>query len=158
MKTAIASRSAATNPFAYVLSALLCAGFAAPASADCMILPPQEPATFTVKECRMIDPQTEPVLRNFVERWVRSFTAHQDEYRREAEAIAETYRGAVLTVEIDGRERQLFDRGRKDLCPRFDSLPTMTAFIHRACCDGDPNVPCLLDIEEYIDSEKEADR
>ena len=136
----------------YFLLLVVVLGVTRVAAADCYIQPPKKKTTFIVKSCRMVDPQKEAAVRTFVARYVQAFTARPEEYRRHAEAVAETYRGALLTVELNGQQRQLFDKGRQDHCPPADPVPVMTTYIYRACCDGDANMPCLLDTEEYIDS------
>ncbi len=63
----------------------------------------------------------------------------------EAVQLGESYRGVLVTAEVRGRsQRYLYQTSDVTACKRFPRGQEFLATLEFACCDGDPNPPCLL--------------
>lgn len=105
--------------------------------AACVYVPEMQ-MQLTVQSCEAIDPRTHPRLASYI--------GNGQSSEREAR-IERSYTGALITA--SGGTYFLSD----DSLSACDSLTRgarLDARIGTACCDGDPNSPCILGTSKYI--------
>ena len=132
----------------------------APAVADCSASP-CERAVVSIKTCRDIDPPNEPQIANFV-----------DQHRRSANddfisSVLNSYEGSVVdgivvasepmacgTYPVDKvpkNSRFAVNQNLRFFGPTCEFLPPIgqqfSLIFAKACCDGDPSPPCLLNLK-----------
>ena len=103
-----------------------------------------------MQTCRLINPDSEDKIIEFADRYVNSFHwSVREEYAKEAREIAEAYRGALIET-LKAGERFFYPSQEENVCAGFPKGSMIDVTVDFACCDGDPNPPCLLGFAEFF--------
>lgn len=120
------------------------------ALADCNVLPPKD-VELKITRCVAVEPQERWELRSFVSRYVEGFAeSKREQALKEGKETISHYSGALAYEDTgDGRERAYFVPGvSSQVCTLIKEKILKKEKFHgrlsHACCDGDPNPPCLL--------------
>jgi hypothetical protein len=98
---------------------------------------PEERKTITVETCEVIVPSRLPQVSRMIE--------NADDFNKDL--LQTSYTGILLET-ADAKYFVNADLARS--CSAFPEGEPVEVMIEKACCDGDPNAPCLLGISEYI--------
>lgn len=105
--------------------------------AACLYVPEQQ-LQLTVQSCETIDPRVHPRLSGYIGNGQSS-----DWEAR----IERSYSGALITA-ADGT--YFLSDDTLSACDSISRGARLDAKVGTACCDGDPNSPCILGTSKYI--------
>ncbi len=118
------------------------------------VLPPPRETTIPIRNCTLVKPHKHPEITAFAKRYVESFHwSTREYYTKEAQEIVNSYRGALIETrnEDNSVATHFYPNEDDNVCTRFRKGANVKVVLRSACCDGDPNPPCLLGISSYVD-------